>query len=193
VIAGIENIVVFLIFAVIAMIASAFKKKAERQQEQQEEERQRGSGTPAKSWEDELRDLLAQTQSPPPPPPMPPPLRRVPPPITPPPPLIEDEGQHSHVELPVPQPRTDAPFQPLPGLVESTVRYEHAAHLHEAVALHMQHVTSHPVKLTRVVRRAASVEAGEIRDMVRDPKRLRTALLAGIVLGPPRALDPARQ
>ena len=68
-------------------------------------------------------------------------------------------------------------------------RYADAASLQERVAQHLADVTRHRVANTTVTRHGPSAEAGEIIGMLRHPQTVRRAILASIVLGPPRALE----
>ncbi len=194
--AGIESLILFVIIAIIGMIASALKKKAEQQQNQparRRDTREAETAPRGKSWEDELRDLLAEASPMPLPqrPPAPPPIIREAParvvyaPVEPHP--LPDE--HIEVSLRTPHPDVEHHFQPLPGLTESAQRMHHAGHLREAVAQHMHDVTHHRVGTTSVKRREASSESREVVAMIRNPQTLRAAMLAGIILGPPRALE----
>ena len=193
--ADIGNLIGLLIFAVVAIVSALMKKK-QKDEEQPFElppelkpRRDRPTPPPARSWEEELRALLEDRTPPPPviqhvPPPTP---RVVPPPR----PVQEpqwDEG-HGESELPAPHRQPGGTFQPLPGLRESVEKYGHASHLQERVAEHMGDVIRHKVGTTLVHRAAATMEAVDVAQMIRTPRGIRTAMIASIILGPPRALE----
>ena len=192
--ADIGGLIGLIIFAVIAIISSLLKKKQEEPFELPPELKPRGDRPqpPRRSWEEELRRVLEQSPEPPPivqHVPAPPPPARLPPP--PPRPVIEhgwDEGG-IEVTLPTPQPHITPTFHPPVGLVESDSRYAGAARLQERVAEHMADVTRHRVGTTLVQRAAASLEATDAAQIVRTHRGVRTALIASIILGPPRGLE----
>jgi hypothetical protein len=201
--AAIDNWIILLIFAAVSMVVSWLQK---RQRQGQDEEETPSAppnrrpdtvpspapppGRPAPkplSWEEELRRLLeGQTaeppSAPPPPPPIPTQARRpaVPPPMPAPEPKVRSHAyEHSPVEV---------AFTPLQGLTESTQAIDEAVTLEERVRLHLRQVTQKPVGTTQVRHLPASANAAQLHALIRDPKSVRTAVLASIVLGPPRAL-----
>jgi hypothetical protein len=142
----------------------------------------------APSWEEELKRLLeGKTAEPPPSPPVPPPiLVQRPRPAPPPPVSIPEEfsestysREHSPVEV---------TFKPLPTLTESVHTIQEATSLEQKVQQHLREATEKPVQMTKVEHKASTREAVEVRAMVRNPKSLRSALVASVILGPPRAL-----
>jgi hypothetical protein len=191
--AGIESLIGLLVFVVISVLASWLQKKQQSQQEPPSlpPRRPRGQSTPPPrhpqpapqpvSWEEELKRLLeGQTAEPPPPPP--------PPIVVPhrqpaPPPSLPRESAHPIEHSPV-----EVTFKALPGLTESTLAYAEASTLEEKVQQHLRDVTRRPVAMTHVQHKASSREAAEALNLVRNPKSVRSAILASIILGPPRAL-----
>lgn len=200
--AGMDSLIGLIIFILISAVASWLQR---RQQGGENEDmppprpRRRTSSPPPPpppvrteqprtlTWEEELKQLLeGQTpQAPPPPPPLPPPVlveRRSQPP---PPPLPEEftETTYSVEHSPV-----EVSFKPLPGLTEAARAYEQASSLEQKVEAHMRGVTRHPVGTSKVEHAALSREASHALALVRDPSSLRSALLASVILGPPKAL-----
>lgn len=192
--ADIGGLVGLIIFAVIAIISALIKKKQEEPFELPPELKPRGDQPkpPRRSWEEELRRVLEPSPVPPPivqhvpapplPAHLPPPPRR---------PDVEhgwDEGR-IEVTLPTPHPNITPTFHPPRGLVESEERYAGAASLQERVSLHMADVTRHRVGTTLVQRTAASMEATDAAKIIRTRRGVRTAIIASIILGPPRGLE----
>jgi hypothetical protein len=56
------------------------------------------------------------------------------------------------------------------------------------VASHFDQLTRHRVGSTAAHHREPSREAREVLAMIRNPKTVKTAILASLILGPPRAL-----
>lgn len=148
--------------------------------------------SPAGSWEDELRRLLqgdepADSRPPvvsqPPPLAVPPPMPRPVPPrsrATPSPEPVTDTGGDSDVGLPV----------QMPTLERSAQAFLRASNLETRVAEHMRgvdaKVTSHVVA---EIKRQKSPDIRNAVAMVRNPQSQRTAILTGVILGPPKALE----
>ena len=80
-------------------------------------------------------------------------------------------------------------FRHLPGLSQSAKVHQDASQLDHKVEAHLRSVTQRPVGSTSVQHRAATPEASAALALVRNPKSIRSALLASIILGPPRALS----
>src|SRR5215213_1021288 len=197
--AGLDGLIGFVVFVVIAIITAFLKRKEEEPFEIPPELKQRRDQPPRPSqpppakrnWEEELRKLLGETPA------QPPVVRQPPPPLPPVRPVVrsykpapEPQDPHIQVALPAPNPRIKPAFQTLPGLTESDSRYAGASHLQERVAHQLADVTRHRVGTTSVERRAASVETREVVAMLREPAGMRHAVLASVILGPPRALEP---
>jgi hypothetical protein len=147
---------------------------------------------PVSRWEEELRRTLEQRQAPAAPPPM---IHQLPPREVRPvyrhvhedPTAVEEP--HIQVALPVPPPFVEHVFRPLPGLTESTQRYAQAATLEERVQKHMQSVSGHRVGTTSVHHAELTPEIRTLVDSFKTAKGTRAAILASIILGPPRAFD----
>jgi hypothetical protein len=199
-IAGVSGLIWLIIFVVIAIVSSFFKKKAETEDEWElpPELKPRRDELPpltrpaASRWEEELRRTLQQHPAPAVPPPLiqPLPPREVRPVYR---HVHEDptvaEEPHLEVLLPTPPPFIEHVFQPLPGLTESTQRYAQAATLEERVQKHMQSVTGHRVGAASVVHAELTPEIRALVDSFKTANGARAAILASIILGPPRAFD----
>ncbi len=211
--AGIESLIGLLIFVAISILASWLQKK-QRQQGQDmpappPPRRPRGAGVPVPapapppqkplSWEEELKKLLEghlpQEEAPTAPPP--PIVIQVPRPLPPPLPATPAPETHAHksvfdvVEEKNPADISVEPaFRPLPQLTESAQAYHQASHLDDKVQAHLREVTQRPVGLTQVQHRTAGTPEGSAAlALLRNPKSIRSALLASIILGPPRSLS----
>jgi len=165
--------------------------------------------SPAANWEEELRRLLEGDSPAPPPSPGP---RTVPPPVTVPPPLparrvpapvrprplaASPAPTRAPTSMPplAPVPVIDRDMETglpvkMPSLQESAKAYVRASQLETRVAEHMRQVdrqvTTH-AKLDRV--RSVSPEIKQALGLLRTRSSQRAAILAGVVLGPPRALE----
>lgn len=201
--AGIESLLGVLIFILISVLASWLQKKQRQEHEEggpsgpTRKPAGRTGPTPATtpgrpepeqlSWEEELKRLLGGTlETPAPPPPPPPVLTRPRQPERPaPPPLVHETTpgpvlpEHNPVEV---------SFKALPTLTESVHAYQEASGLDDKVKLHLSEVTRKRVGLTSVHHRPSSREATEAMALVRNPTSVRSAVLASIILGPPRSL-----
>ncbi len=167
----------------------------------------------AASWEEELRRMLeGEEESPPPPPPRPviilqePPKapRPAPPPVPPvakPPPLapvlkaIPPPVKHTAAPRPrivPPQPEAEDRGLPvhLPALSASMQAYEQASHLDRKVAARLRGVSDR-VKAHAAARREpkAAPAIAQARALLRNPQSARAAIVAALILGPPRAFD----
>lgn len=145
----------------------------------------------AESWEDELRRLLQGDEPAQPPPPV---VVQIPPPA--PPPLPARESRRSRpAPVVVPQVETSGEMEvglpvQMPTLEQSAQAYLRASNLEARVAEHMRNVdarvTSHVVA---EVKREKSPAIREALALVRNRQSQRAAVIAGIVLGPPKALE----
>ena len=204
------KLLILIVFVIISALSSWLKKKQGGEQEEGEPtsptRRPRSASAPPPpappagkpvSWEEELRRLLQGeipgTQPAPPPPiviqqprhPAPPPIAEsAPPPL-----------RHVHKSVfDVIEERSpmDVDVQPsfhaLPALTESVQAYQQASHLDQEVERHLREVTQRPIGLTTVHRKGVTPEASAALALVRNPKSMRTAILASIIIGPPRAL-----
>jgi hypothetical protein len=212
--AAIDSLIGLLIFVLISVVAGWLQKKQRKEQEEQgpaPPPRPRPTGAPMPppgqhstpkplSWEEELKRLLEGNlpESEPPPAPPPPivvqrPHRAPPPPIPAAPPPLP---QHTHksvfdvVEESNPAEVSVEPvFHPLPDLSESLLAHQRASQLEQQVQEHLRLVTQHPVRSAGLPHRAATPEATAALSLLRSPKSARTAVLAALILGPPRALS----
>lgn len=159
---------------------------------------------PVRDWEEELRRLLegeseVPPRAPPPPPPVivretppppPPPVRPiapVPAPAPTPPPLFRPAPAPASLE------QAEAPAFELAPLSESNQAYARAAQLSEQVAARIAQAyvrTERPIA-AGPVQRGGSVtpEVAALFAQLRHPRTARQAILASVVLGPPRGLE----
>lgn len=174
----------------------------------------RGKGPPAQptNWEEELRRLLegeeaAPPSAPPPPPvapsrpaPKPPPVPRRP--VV----VVREEGEMEKglaVELPKLaesarsylrakslEHKVEEDLRQRAGLATSASAYARASQLEVKVAEHLRHVTEDTARSPVPHReRAAAPESAVVRAMLHDRRAARSAILAAVILGPPRSLE----
>lgn len=174
----------------------------------------RGKAPPAQptNWEEELRRLLqgeeaAPPSAPPPPPvapsrpaPKPPPVPRRP--VV----VVREEGEMEKglaVELPKLaesarsylrakslEHRVEEHLRQRAGLATSASAYAQASRLDVKVAEHLRHVTEDAARSPVPHReRAAAPESVVVRAMLHDRRAARSAILAAVILGPPRSLE----
>jgi hypothetical protein len=179
------GLIPFLIFVAFAIIAAFFEKRAKKEKERA---RNPMPGEPRrKSWEEELQDLLQNR-------PAPPPMRRDVPPPPPvyapaPPPLPYEQQQEVEVYLPPPQPKIEPVFQPAHGLSHADDRYAHAASIQQRVEQHMAAVSRRGPSKAETAHHEISVRTNEAVELVRNQRNLRSAILASVILGPPKSLE----
>lgn len=189
--ADISGLIGLIVFVVIAIVASFLKRKEEsfelppelkpRREQPPQAPPPPYSAPPVKrSWEEELRALLEDR-------PAPPPITQQAPPV--PPPIIYPTARRIEVQPEDEEGGRTAPFPASSGFRESNTRYAEASHLQQRVMSRMAEVSRHRVGTTLVERRAISAEAQELVTALRSPKGVRHAVLASIILGPPRALE----
>ena len=191
--ADISGLVGFIVFVAIAIVSSLLKRKQEGEFELPPELKPRRDQPPApprpaaRSWEEQLRQLLEEQPAPPPviqerpaPPPIRPVFRA---------PVVEAPEPHIQVSLPPPRPNVEPAFQRLAGLTQSDAGYAQAAQLQQRVARHLADVTRLPVGSTSVKRGPVPPQVRDVWTAVRDRDGIRRAMLASIVLGPPRAFE----
>jgi hypothetical protein len=171
---------------------------------------------PAKTinWEAELRRMLgeeppvAPSRPPPVAMPAPPPTPRAAPrPIVAPPPIARSRDDEEDTGLKVPMPsltdsarayerasqlddNVEARMRQRGMMAEATSSYEHASRLDLRVAEHMRQVTEGVSAFTappRTQRRSRTAESAGA--MVNSREGLRLAIIAAVVLGPPKALE----
>jgi hypothetical protein len=188
------NIIGIIIAIVVAIIASIVKKKQGNGEEEWElppelkPKRDRPQPPPAASrWEEELRRVLEQQRPAPPPiaPPAPPPLivRHQPPPVA------QIEEYQPSDEGPTYQESASARLH---TLSEANQRHAHAASLFERTQeqLHELHTATHRATGPATVKHLQhSAEVQALLQSLRQPQGARTAILASVILGPPRALE----
>ncbi|HWN97379.1 MAG TPA: hypothetical protein VNT99_20270 [Methylomirabilota bacterium] len=206
--ADISGLIGLVIFIAIAIIASLLKRKEDGDFELPPELKPRRDKPPRqpsaqpRNWEQQLRELLEERSAPPPI------VEEVQPPEIawegPTPPVFipsahtrptERPSHHVHTESHIdvasrtPHPQIQPSFQHLPGLTDPGAGYADASHLQERVAHHLAEATRHRVGITSVLRHETSHEIRDAIGLVRDHKTIRAAMIASVILGPPRALE----
>ena len=209
---AIDNLFGLLIFVLISIVASWLQRKKgggdENPMPAPPRPRRRPTATPSPrspspapaestelSWEEELRRLLQSDTEEAKLPPSPPPIvvqvpHRTPPPI----PAETVEHKHKSVfEVAEVRNPTDVEVTPkfhaFAGLHESDQAYAQASQLDHTVQAHLCQVTDHRVGSTHVQHRVPRAEATRALGLMRDRNSLRAAMLASVILGPPRALS----
>ena len=211
---AIDNLFGLLIFVLISIVASWLRRKQggddENPMPAPPHPRRRPTATPAPrsptpapaeatelSWEEELRRLLQSEKEEAKLPSSPPPIivqvpHRTPPPM----PAETAPPAHKHksvFEVAEVRNPTDVEVTPnfhaFAGLHESDQAYAQASQLDHTVQAHLRQVTDHHVGSTHVQHRAPRVEATQALGLMRDRNSLRAAMLASVILGPPRALS----
>lgn len=166
-------------------------------------------------WEAELRRMLGQ--EPPVAPPRPPPAVVPPPPpmtraaprrVAAPPPVVAraaDDEEDTGLKVPMPSltesarahertsqlhDKMEARMRQRGAMAEASRSYEHASRLDVRVAEHMRHVTEEVSAFTALPRSQRRSQSSEsFGAMVHTPEGLRAAIIAAVVLGPPKALE----
>lgn len=137
--------------------------------------------SPAASWEEELRRLLQGEQQPRRTPP--PVVIQVPPPLPPP------------VRRPAPVPQSDPDMDRglsvrMPTLEHSAQAFLRASNLESKVAEHMQRVGQQVASHKKLeLKKEVAPAIRQALSLVRNRQSQRAAIIAGIVLGPPKALE----
>jgi hypothetical protein len=194
-----DTLITIAFFAAIAIISSWLKKK-----QQPEDESWPGQAPPpvpdgsaektpprskAASWEEELRRLLEGDEpAHAPPPPVivyekPKPLR--PPPVVPPRPVARplptiEQRDEQDIGIPV----------QLPSLTQSAQAYQRASQLDLQVAERLRRIEQQVTRHTMAPRaEATSPEILLAKSMLRNRDSLRSAIIAAVILGPPRAFE----
>jgi hypothetical protein len=166
---------------------------------------------PTSSWQEELRRLLEGEmpgQAPPPiqPQNVPPAPRPVPPPLprpvvitrlrAPPPPLTAKPAARPPPKVVAVSPMdesAEAPSARLATMAESTAAFQRASHLHDGVTRHLEQIDAqtehHLVKAPISQRRSMSPDVAQAVSLTRNPRSARQAVVAAIILGPPKALE----
>jgi hypothetical protein len=212
-----DSLITTIVIVVIAAIATWFKKLGQPQNTDEDSRMRRSvtmprpnqpgqprpSSTPRPqsgpvSWEEELRRLLEGGTPAAPPPMRPPPvvITQAPRAIQPaPPPLMRPTFAPSPRPVPVIISPPPVPIygetrpRELANLQESSTAYERASALDTTVAQYMQGVSDNPVQLTTVVRNQTSPELLRAISLFQNARSARQAIIASIILGPPKALE----
>ena len=178
------NVIGIIIAIVVTIVASLVKKKQpanewELPPELKPQRDPRPQPPKASRWEEELRRVLEQSH------PVPPPIVRpaVPPPLM----QVEeyqpssDEGAHEEPAVPR-----------LHTFTEASENYTHAASLLQRTQeqLHQLHGPTHRAAAPASVHHVeVAPEIRELLKTLRQPHGARAAILASVILGPPRALE----
>lgn len=212
-VASTEGLLILLVIAAASAFFNWLKKKGEADGSQpapppipgQREVPPPPPPPQAQNWEEELRKLLQGEE------PAPPPPTRLPP-------LIVHQPRHVPPPPPVPvEEESPAPpmFHPTPVLNQSAEAFERARRIDETAAQevdrgstlaaaaqaflvgsqlddrmaeHLRQVTLRPVGKTGVTSGELTAEATAALELIRHPRSVRTAMIASVILGPPRAL-----
>ena len=162
---------------------------------------QHAPSSAAGSWEEEIRRLLGE--APPAPPPAPPLPRSAPAPppvlVTPPRPVATPQPAVRKPALPParsPRPvlvqLEAAPARPLAKLEQSRAALQRAGQLHESVAKQLREIDRQTEGQTQKAatrgRKSTSADAHAAVALVRNPRSARQAVVASLLLGPPKSL-----
>jgi hypothetical protein len=203
----------FWVFVAIAIASAIFewlKKKGKTGETDSWSEDEIGPSPPDRStkqaprapkvsdWEAELRRLLGEAPPSAPPPPVTPPPRPVSTPravqLSPPPPLVQRPVPAA--QIPVVRSGLDREEEVqmrLRTFEKSKVAYQKASQLHGSVSEDLRKIDEqterHVIRVTPVRRRGAVPEAALAVRLIRDPRTVRQAIVASMVLGPPKALE----
>jgi hypothetical protein len=214
--AGIEGLIIFLVFIAISALSNWLKRRRGEAESPLFDEEQRppvpprrrepmpprerpAAPPPTTSWEEEIRRLLEGDQ-PTAPPASPPPIIREASPAPPPPPVrtipepeMDLEGAPTPSPRRVPMPVIEAPRVELPTLTESATAYIKASQISERVAQRFEHVDQGTAAAAPEPpaprRRGPAPDAAEFVRQLRSARGARQAILATVILGPPKALE----
>lgn len=196
--AAIDSIITLLIFIGVAIVSALLNRRKERQQEDysdlppfpRQDRPAPGPTRARKTWEDELRELLEQAK--------PSGQTEAPPPIiyTPPPPPVPERPRRHIPEAATEHStpawdRRESEENILGRFKDSSERLGAAEQLHDRVMRQLQEASAHRAVPTAAARRGGPTSTSDAARLVRDPKNIRNAILAQVILGPPRALDEA--
>jgi hypothetical protein len=203
-----DSLITALVLMIVSALAAVMKKKAAEGRDDSAPRPpsppQPGPSPRPTSWEDELRRLLNNQQSTPRPPmrPSPPPVVATrPQPLSPAPPVVIKPmlvPPDRRAIVPVPTPVLKPALVPsgvqvsaaqLAPLNQSREAYERASQLDKKVADHIDRVPDQPVLTTSVLRRSVSPEITQVVEMFKSAQAARQAVMASLILGPPRALQ----
>jgi len=205
---GWEGLLVLVGFMVVSAIANWLKGKRQTSDETDTFPRESQPPSPGRQpvprprsraldWEEELRRILGEeSPSPAPPPPIipsqaPAPVaRRV---------VVEpaprtlatlEESSTAYRRAEQLDEKMEERVRQRAAMSESTAAYQLAATLDTKTEVQLRQVTESPVRLTRVARRGAvSPEIVQTVALGRQPGTARQAILASVILGPPKALE----
>ena len=201
--AQLDTLITIAIFLVIAIISSWLKKKQAPEDEAwpgQSSGPQQGPARPRpkpSSWEEELRKLLEGDE--PAPPPRPPPV------------IVHEKprpaGPPPVMPRPIPTPRPLPAARPaplvaqdeqdiglpvrLPSLTQSSEAYQRASQIDLQVAERLRQIGQQVTRHTGAQK--AEVVSTDIllgKAMLRERTSLRGAIVASVILGPPKAFEP---
>ena len=203
----------FILISVISSLVKKLQQKADGPPAPRPPGRPPPS--PAENWEAQLKRLLeGEDAAPPrPAPPMPPPIPAAPPRAEPKPVprprvvVVEKNEQDEGLRVPMPtfvesaraheraeqsDDRANERLRLGSSMATASAAYHHASQLDVRMAEHMQEVREQVGKFTEAKRaRAVSPEAAQAVALVRNPQSVRAALVASMILGPPKALAEA--
>jgi hypothetical protein len=91
--------------------------------------------------------------------------------------------------VPIPVPSVEISAERLAPMDESRLAYERASQLDTTMSLRITRVPGAHVQLTTVVRKPLSGEAEQVISLFKTARTARQAVLASIILGPPKALE----
>ncbi len=81
----------------------------------------------------------------------------------------------------------------LTALTESAAAFERASHLHTGVSRHLEQIDAqterHLAKTSPGKRRAVPPDVAQAVRLTRSPRSARQAVVASLILGPPKALE----
>ena len=200
-----DSLITLIFFLIVAIVSALLKKK--QQSEEQEDDAWSGDSSPAgppdrrvapsprrQTWEDELRRLLegktGREPSPPPPPPLPPPTPvRVPEPTAPP-AWSRELATRKAETTELARKLRDQKEAMSSRLQESMEHLRHASQLDDRAAMTIRRAASR-IHL-HAPKEEAQATPGEITSALgwlKSPESLRSAMVASIILGPPKSKE----
>jgi hypothetical protein len=95
--------------------------------------------------------------------------------------------------MPVEDESSEGPATRLATLTESSAALQRASRLHEGVAKHLEQIDvqteRHLVRAPASRRRSTSPDVSAAVSLTRSPRSARQAVVAALILGPPKALE----
>jgi hypothetical protein len=197
-----EQLIFIAVVVVLSLLHAWWKKKQDAKEQEPDQPGRRPPGpatghpapppSKAASWEEELRRLLQGEE----------PARPAPPPVIvqqprpAPPPLPRAATTRS---APAPRPVFVEQLDPdmerglpvkMPSLAQSAQAYLRASQLESRVAEHMQRVGQQVTMHSRLEsKKETSPAIRQAVNLVRNRQSQRAAIIAGIILGPPKAME----